>query len=72
MSEAALISDALAGGAAGGGGGFIGGFMLSRFLNQRQASASTDLGARIDRTNELLQALTVEVAEMKGILSAKD
>ena len=64
-----VVSDSLAHIAGGGGGGAIGGFLLSRYLSSRNNS-TPDLAAKIDRTNELLQQLTVEFAEMKGLLSA--
>ena len=64
-----VVSDSLAHIAGGGGGGAIGGFLLSRYLSSRN-NGTPDLAAKIDRTNELLQQLTGEFAEMKGLLSA--
>ena len=68
MTEA-VVSDTLPHVAVGGGGGAIGGFLLSRYLSNRN-NDSSGLAKKIDRTNELLQQLTVEFAEMKGLLSA--
>ena len=64
-----VVSDTLTHVASGGGGGAIGGFLLSRYLSNRN-NDSSGLATKIDRTNELLQQLTVEFAEMKGLLSA--
>ena len=64
-----VVSDSLAHIAGGGGGGAIWGFLLSRYLSSRN-NGPPDLAAKIDRTNERLQQLTVEFAEMKGLLSA--
>ena len=68
MTEA-VVSDTLTHVAGGGGGGAIGGFLLSRYLSNRN-NDSSGLATKIDRTTELLQQLTVEFAEMKGLLSA--
>ena len=64
-----VVSDTLTHVASGGGGGAIGGFLLSRYLSNRN-NDSSGLATKIDRTNALLQQLTVEFAEMKGLLSA--
>ena len=73
MEEATEISNLLLGGGTGAGGGVIGGFLLSRFLANRNTSAgpsNEDLGAKIDRTNELLTDLCMNFSEMKGLLAA--
>jgi hypothetical protein len=73
MEEATEISNLLLGGGTGAGGGVIGGFLLSRFLASRNAASgpsNEDLGAKIDRTNELLTELLMGFSEMKGLLAA--
>lgn len=72
MEEVTLLSDlALGGGGLGGGVGL--GYLAFRLMNNRPQTTSGDMlsiiADKIDRSNELLSDLHVDIAEMKGLLA---
>tara|TARA_R100000315_G_C5220064_1_gene132139 strand:- start:963 stop:1196 length:234 start_codon:yes stop_codon:yes gene_type:complete len=72
VEEVTLLNDlALGGGGLGGGVGL--GYLAFRLMNSKSGDSSngvlTQIAEKIDRSNELLQDLAVEIAEMKGLLA---